>query len=244
MPYDANSLAELTLKIIKGQFSPLPNHYSKGLVMLVNCLLCVDQNKRPSANDILRLPIIKSRIKNFLSDFEYNDEFSHTILHKFNPFKKQPSKDSSNSQNYEGSGSSVSITVSVNDERTSKVEESKISNKSKDKKLVEEKKQTESSNSPRKGTGGISPRKVVGNNLSPRKETSSNSPRKGSASPKKETPKTAEEDKKLKVLMKSINTMMKQPETGSTSNTQVEKIEDKDNNDYINVHKMMVEMSV
>jgi NIMA (never in mitosis gene a)-related kinase len=53
MPYDANSLADLTLKIIKGNFSPLPSHYSKGLVMLINCLLCVDQNKRPSVNDIL-----------------------------------------------------------------------------------------------------------------------------------------------------------------------------------------------
>ena len=62
MPYDANSLADLTLKIIKGNFSPLPSHYTKGLVMLVTCLLCVDQNKRPSVNDILRKKINNSRI--------------------------------------------------------------------------------------------------------------------------------------------------------------------------------------
>ena len=29
------------------------------------------------------LPIIKNRIKNFLSEIEYNDEFSHTMLHNF-----------------------------------------------------------------------------------------------------------------------------------------------------------------
>jgi hypothetical protein len=60
--------------------------------------------------------------------------------------------------------------------------------------------------------------------------------------------KSPEDDKKLKELMKSINSMVKnQPQTGSDPNSNIKqniKIEEKDNKDYINVHKMMVEMSV
>jgi hypothetical protein len=33
------------------------------------------------------MPIIKSRVKGFLNELEYNKEFSHTILHKFNVMK-------------------------------------------------------------------------------------------------------------------------------------------------------------
>lgn len=29
------------------------------------------------------MPIIKTRIKSFLNDFEYNKEFSHTIIHNY-----------------------------------------------------------------------------------------------------------------------------------------------------------------
>lgn len=60
--------------------------------------------------------------------------------------------------------------------------------------------------------------------------------------------KSQEDDKKLKDLMKSINTMMKnQPQIVNENDGNVKqniKIEEKDNKDYINVHKMMVEMSV
>jgi NIMA (never in mitosis gene a)-related kinase len=39
-------------------------------------------NKRPTINKILKLPIIKNRIKNFLSETTNKIEFSHTILHE------------------------------------------------------------------------------------------------------------------------------------------------------------------
>ena len=35
------------------------------------------------------MPIIKSRVKSFLNEIEYNREFSHTILHKFNVLKSK-----------------------------------------------------------------------------------------------------------------------------------------------------------
>lgn len=83
MPFDANSLPLLYVKIIRGNYSTVPNSFSKELRNLINSLLLVDPEKRPTINEILRLPLIKSRIKNFLNENQYDDEFSHTILHKF-----------------------------------------------------------------------------------------------------------------------------------------------------------------
>lgn len=53
MPFDATSLPMLSLKIIKGQYNPLPLSFSKDLRNLVSLMLIVDQNKRPSINEIL-----------------------------------------------------------------------------------------------------------------------------------------------------------------------------------------------
>ena len=83
MPFDASSLPLLYIKIIRGNYNSIPSSYSKELKTLIGSLLLVDPDKRPSINEILKLQIIKSRIKNFLNENQYDDEFSHTILHKF-----------------------------------------------------------------------------------------------------------------------------------------------------------------
>jgi NIMA (never in mitosis gene a)-related kinase len=48
LPFDANSLPVLALKILKGAFPPIPNQYSKDLKALLLQMLCTDQKKRPS----------------------------------------------------------------------------------------------------------------------------------------------------------------------------------------------------
>lgn len=53
MPFDASSLPMLSLKIIKGNYNPLPYTFSKDIRNLVSNLLLVDPNKRPSINEIL-----------------------------------------------------------------------------------------------------------------------------------------------------------------------------------------------
>ena len=53
MPFDANSLPMLSLKIIKGTYTPLSSYVSKDIRSLVNSLLQVDSNKRPNINEIL-----------------------------------------------------------------------------------------------------------------------------------------------------------------------------------------------
>lgn len=83
MPFDASSLPMLYVKIIRGAYSPISNIYSKDLRSLIGSMLNVDVDKRPSINDILRMPYLKSRIRNFLSEMEYNNEFSNTLLKKY-----------------------------------------------------------------------------------------------------------------------------------------------------------------
>ena len=53
MPFDGSSLPMLSLKIIKGNYNPLPLTFSKDLRTLVAMLLIVDYHKRPSINEIL-----------------------------------------------------------------------------------------------------------------------------------------------------------------------------------------------
>ncbi|CAD8058254.1 unnamed protein product [Paramecium sonneborni] len=80
-PFTAESLAQLALKIVRGQFQAIPNIYSPQLRTLVNQLLTVNPEKRPTVHQILKMPIITNRIKNFLSETMKRSEFDHTILH-------------------------------------------------------------------------------------------------------------------------------------------------------------------
>jgi NIMA (never in mitosis gene a)-related kinase len=85
MPFEGKNLPQLYMKIANGSFPPLNNkNLSKDLKNLVNCLLNVDCKMRPTIHEILKKNIIQNRIKNFLSEMEFNNEFSHTILHNYN----------------------------------------------------------------------------------------------------------------------------------------------------------------
>jgi NIMA (never in mitosis gene a)-related kinase len=53
MPFDGSNIASLSMKIVKGQYIPMPTTFSKELRNLVNSILMVDSNKRPTVNEIL-----------------------------------------------------------------------------------------------------------------------------------------------------------------------------------------------
>jgi len=48
---------------------------------LVTLMLSRDPNKRPRVHDILQLPIVKDRIKDFLTKTQQCLEFNHTVIH-------------------------------------------------------------------------------------------------------------------------------------------------------------------
>ena len=77
---------------MRGNFSPLPAHYSYELRGLVNRMLSQDPNKRLSVNQILNEKLLKEKIKLFLSKSSMQEEFSHTLLHKQNVFDRYHNK--------------------------------------------------------------------------------------------------------------------------------------------------------
>ena len=85
-PFNGQSLHMLAMQIVSGIFEDLPGCYSSELKKLVKCLLTVDETKRPTINELIRLPIIAERAQMLLSDDVFRAEFSHTVLHSHNVF--------------------------------------------------------------------------------------------------------------------------------------------------------------
>lgn len=88
-PFTANNLQFLALKIVKGSYNNIPPQYSNDLKALIRLMLNTNPNLRPNINQILSSPIINRRIKSLLTESQNIAEFSHTVLHKYNPIKKE-----------------------------------------------------------------------------------------------------------------------------------------------------------
>ncbi len=51
-------------------------------------MLMVDDTRRPTINELIRIPIIAKRAQSLLDDETFVEEFSHTVLHRMNIFEK------------------------------------------------------------------------------------------------------------------------------------------------------------
>lgn len=89
MPFDAKSLPMLSVLIIKGEYQPIPNMYSKDLFLLIKSLLNTNPSKRPSIDEILKSPLIKSRISHFLTEMELNSDLINSLIVNYN---KEPKR--------------------------------------------------------------------------------------------------------------------------------------------------------
>ena len=61
-PFDGTSIPMLTMKIVRGVYSPIPSTYSAEMKNLVKQMLEIDTNRRPDVNKILSMPFIQKRI--------------------------------------------------------------------------------------------------------------------------------------------------------------------------------------
>ena len=68
MPFQGNNFKEVYNNVLKCKYSPLPKIYSKDLDFIIQKLLQLDPDKRPSAKEILEEPIIKQKIKILFND--------------------------------------------------------------------------------------------------------------------------------------------------------------------------------
>ena len=89
MPFNASSLPLLSIKINRGVFKPPSSSYSTEIRNLLNSCLTLEPEKRPSINDILKLPLIKERIKKFLSEVQYDQDLSKTMAKKYKDKKRE-----------------------------------------------------------------------------------------------------------------------------------------------------------
>jgi len=69
-PFNADSLQMLALKIIQGNYPPIPKEYSKAIDDLLSRMLEQDVKKRLDIEAVLRTPIIMERVKKFYPDHE------------------------------------------------------------------------------------------------------------------------------------------------------------------------------
>ena len=93
-------------KVLKGQYPPIPSHYSMDMRQLIKTLLQVDPKSRPDCQMILQQNIVQKRIKKYFNDKDknwadmadmiYDDELLRTIKLNKNLFKMKLPK-----QNYD-----------------------------------------------------------------------------------------------------------------------------------------------
>ena len=88
--FDGNNLRAVMQKIQNGTPSPISRTFSPELTLFIMSILKKNPRDRPSVHTLLKRPIISKRISKFLSEEEYNAEFSHTVLHGERLLKKIP----------------------------------------------------------------------------------------------------------------------------------------------------------
>ena len=94
LPFDANNIPFLFMSILKGKYKSLPDNTSKDLKNLVDNLLQVDPDKRPTIKDILKYDILKKRMQVFLMEVNYNKDFSVTFIKTIKKKKKEQKRPS------------------------------------------------------------------------------------------------------------------------------------------------------
>lgn len=122
MPFDGKNLPDLTMKIIKAEYDPIPSMYSKDLSILIADMLSPLAFKRPSIDDILKHKILKKRIHAFLNEVEMSVDVINEVLSKDKRERKVKISADSNSEFKKKSGN---ISVTKNEESKVKADSSK-----------------------------------------------------------------------------------------------------------------------
>ena len=64
-PFRADDMRGLCRRVLRGQYPPIPSHYSMDMRMLIKTLLNVQAQARPNTHQILSMPIVIQRIKKY-----------------------------------------------------------------------------------------------------------------------------------------------------------------------------------
>ena len=73
LPFESDNIAQLSIKIMKGKYDPIPNKYSKNLANLIKDMLNLDQKLRPNITEVMQSPLIKNYCINKYSNKSYKN---------------------------------------------------------------------------------------------------------------------------------------------------------------------------
>ena len=88
MPFNAQSLAKLSIKINKGEYAQPSSTYSSEIRGLLKKCLTLKPEERPSIDEILKMPLIKNRINNLLNEVQFDQDLTKTMVKKYKDKKK------------------------------------------------------------------------------------------------------------------------------------------------------------
>ena len=64
-PFRADDMNGLFKKVLKGQYPPIPSHYSMDMRQLIKTMLNVTPSARPDSEQILQMPIVQKRYRKY-----------------------------------------------------------------------------------------------------------------------------------------------------------------------------------
>lgn len=72
-PFRANSMAGLSLKVTRGTYDPIPNHFSSDLHKIVKMCLQVKPSNRPTCNALLATPGLLNHMTGTLEQIDMRE---------------------------------------------------------------------------------------------------------------------------------------------------------------------------
>ena len=93
---DDGTQRALAREVLKKELPRLPSQFSDELNQVCAFMLDKDPTKRPNINQVLKHPLIKERIPALLSSDDFQEEFSHTVLHGRDVFAEKKAEKKGN----------------------------------------------------------------------------------------------------------------------------------------------------
>jgi NIMA (never in mitosis gene a)-related kinase len=95
-PFQGSNIPILFFNVLAGKYKQIPLSFSNELRNLVRNIFEIDPRKRPSIRDILQYSILKKRMSVFLTEVNYNKDFSSSFINNIIIKKKNKNNNNDN----------------------------------------------------------------------------------------------------------------------------------------------------
>ncbi|KAK8888895.1 hypothetical protein M9Y10_033635 [Tritrichomonas musculus] len=86
-PFEADSAAELLIKVMKHEYTPIPSFFSKDLRSLIDSMMMKDPLKRPTCDDIIKMKFIQDAIQSLVDYNKSQFNEKHSVPKTVSPAK-------------------------------------------------------------------------------------------------------------------------------------------------------------